>query len=174
MNKRRPASLCYAFVFGVLLVQWPFPAIAQEVLHLGFESGNLDDWSIESGNDSRVKLVCAADGYPVRDGQYAVQFTLGPDGVANVGGERAEIRRSKQKDAFGTDYWYSWSSYIDPAYWNDEDKGFLIIAQWHATKDKESGEVSRSPPRGIARTPAPAAGKPAGQAAAVMSLEKEC
>jgi hypothetical protein len=124
----------------LLFSSFPEPAPAK-ALHLDFEGGTLDGWSVKrlAGPHSAVVQRDV-----VRVGTRACRFTLLPGDYISQG-HRAELR-----DFFNArweeEVWYGFSTYV-PAEHSPSPEVGLVLAQWH--DQAKLGDPSGKPPIAI-------------------------
>ncbi len=105
----------------------------------GFETGDLAGWGKERGGEHSIRVVTN----PVRSGKYAVQFELRRDDPIVASSKRAELTLEKEPKV-NVERWYGFSIFLPKDYVGDPTPE--IVTQWHASPDRDRGEVWRSPP----------------------------
>lgn len=104
-----------------------------------FESGDLKEWGKELGRDYSARIVTE----PVRAGKYSVRFELRKDDPIVASSRRAELTLKKELKV-KVERWYGFSIFLPRDYKRDPTPE--IVTQWHASPDRDDGEVWRSPP----------------------------
>jgi len=107
-----------------------------------FETGNLKEWGKELGCDYSAQVVTE----PVRAGKYAVRFELHKDDPIVANSRRAELTL-KREPKVKVERWYGFSIFLPEDY--QQDPTPEIVTQWHASPDRDDGEVWRSPPLAV-------------------------
>jgi Polysaccharide lyase len=112
-----------------------------KTVHLDFESGTFDGWSVKrlSGEHSaRIQSEV------VSTGTLACRFELRPDDYVSQG-HRAELR-DPYNVVWDEEVWYGFSTLIDPGFSLPETVG-CVFAQWH--DQAKLGDPSGKPPLAI-------------------------
>jgi Polysaccharide lyase len=112
-----------------------------KTVHLDFESGTFDGWSVKrlSGEHS---AVIRSD--VVRTGTRACRFELRPGDYVSQGA-RAELR-DPYNVVWDEEVWYGFSTMLDPEFFLPDDAG-CVFAQWH--DQAKLGDPSGKPPLAI-------------------------
>ena len=132
-RKGRPRIWKQSLLFSSLPAVAPF-----ETVHLDFESGTFDGWSVKrlAGRHSAV-----IQSEVVRVGTRACRFTLLPGDYVSEG-HRAELR-----DPFNArweqEVWYGFSTFVPGAHRASPGVG-TVLAQWH--DQAKLGDPSGKPP----------------------------
>ena len=139
------ALLCGVAVLirtGVPETQGAPPSTGNLLYADGFERGGLQSWGTERSAKHSIRVVTK----PVRSGRYSARIELRHADPIVAGGRRAEIKQPA--DASGqVERWYGWSLFLPEDY--PRDPAAEIVTQWHASPDRDLGEVWRSPPLAV-------------------------
>ena len=96
-----------------------------------WETGDFSQWrqiQYKTGGVLRDQVALESD--VVRQGRYAVRFTVRPgDRYSTTGGERSEVWWMSRESS-GQDYWYGWST-LFPTDWT-APAAYGLFLQWHS------------------------------------------
>lgn len=116
-------------------VEKPDPVLSQpttDVFKGNFESGNLSGWVPGAARKDSIQIVTS----PVRDGKYAVKFTIHPGDVVD-NGHRSELT-CNEKFPVGSEFFYRFSFMVPTDY--AESDLWQILTQFHDQPDFQKGE----------------------------------
>ena len=133
----------HALVFALTATEKPMQRSRNALLIVrDFESGDLAGWGKEIGRDDSATVVSN----PVRAGKYAARFELRKGDPIVANSKRAELTLKKEPQ-FKVERWYGFSLFLPEDYHRDPTPE--IVTQWHASPDRDQGEVWRSPPLAV-------------------------
>ena len=115
------------------------PCAAGVIFRGDYESGSRAGFSQEIQGSGEYEIVTGPE--PVRAGKYSCRFTLRKS-------QRVELVPRRCTAPVGSERWYGFSIYI-PNDWVDNRRKDEVVAQWHATPDRDKGEPWRSPPLAV-------------------------
>lgn len=112
-----------------------------ETVHLDFESGTFDGWSVKRISAEHSAKVQSD---VVRAGGRACRFELRPDDYVSQG-HRAELR-DLYNARWEEEVWYGFSTFVTEDFWLPDTSG-CVFAQWH--DQAKLGDPSGKPPLAI-------------------------
>lgn len=124
-----------------LLSSSPAGRASFNTVHLDFESGSFDGWSVKRLAGGHSAVIQSA---VVRAGSRACRFELRPDDYVSQG-HRAELR-DPYNAAWEEPVWYGFATFLDAGF-AVPDGVTCVFAQWH--DQAKLGEPSGKPPVAI-------------------------
>ena len=134
----RGIAFAGAGLFAVMVL--PCRAGAGAVIFRGdFESGSRSGFQEDIEGDGEYEIVSSPE--PVRAGKYSCKYTLRK-------ARRVELVPRGCTAPVGSERWYGFSIFI-PEDWVANRRKDEVVAQWHASPDRDKGENWRSPPLAV-------------------------
>ncbi len=104
-----------------------------------YESGSRSGFQEDIEGDGEYEIVTVPE--PVRAGKYSCKYVLRK-------ARRVELVPRRCTAPVGSERWYGFSIFI-PADWVANRRKDEVVAQWHASPDRDKGEPWRSPPLAV-------------------------
>ena len=134
----RGIAFAGAGLFAVMVL--PCRAGAGAIIFRGdFESGSRSGFQEDIEGDGEYEIVSSPE--PVRAGKYSCRYTLRK-------ARRVELVPRRCTAPVGSERWYGFSIFI-PEDWVANRRKDEVVAQWHASPDRDKGENWRSPPLAV-------------------------